>query len=64
MKQMKKRLMAIFLLSAMILALLTGCSYHTCDFCGEKKMCDERSILGTSIYICSDCKKELNDWGY
>jgi hypothetical protein len=50
-----KKLITLALVSAMALLLLCGCKMGKCDLCGDSGMLTKRSILGTDIYICSDC---------
>lgn len=46
------------ILSALFCLLLTACGQQECDFCGQKKFCQEFDVMGTTRNICRDC---LND---
>lgn len=50
-----KKLIVLFLVSIMITLMLCGCKMGKCDICGDSGFLTERTVLGTDIYICSDC---------
>ncbi len=58
---MKKRALALCAVVVMVMTMLAGCKYTTCDFCGEKKMCDKEEIFGQKIYYCNDCEDALSN---
>lgn len=47
-----------------VLSVFTACGAKAeCDFCGETKRCEERSVLGETVNICGDCVDELEELG-
>lgn len=58
---MKKRLVAILSIVAILAIMLCGCGVKAvCDFCGEEKFCQEKSLWGSNVKICSSCQKEIS----
>lgn len=52
---MKKRMVGL-MVAVLIVGALTGCSTKKeCDFCGEKKRCETRSVWGQEMDCCEDC---------
>lgn len=43
------------MVTALAALLLCGCKIGKCDICGKSGILSERTVLGTSIYICNDC---------
>ena len=50
-----KKFISIILVSVLMSLLFAGCNYRECDLCGEKGFVNERTLLGTTIYLCDDC---------
>ncbi len=50
-----KKIVSIILASALTALLLSACTMGKCDICGKSGFVKERTILGTSINVCSDC---------
>lgn len=62
-KQMKKIGTVVFVATFMAV-VATGCGKKVkCDFCGETKSCQKKTIFGEEVNICSDCQKDLNALG-
>ena len=60
---MKKRIITTIVIMCICMLPLMGCKKKvTCDFCGETKMCSQKSVDGEKVYICDDCQKEINDF--
>ena len=60
MKKVFKKVVAVVMLVGIMVGCC-ACGKQTCDFCGEEKWgCEERTILGSTVYVCKDCKAELN----
>ena len=56
------RIVTIASLATLMLAGFAGCKKKTeCDICGEKASCSKEEIAGEEIYICDDCKEDMND---
>ena len=56
---MKKILIGTIL--AALLLTTTSCGKKVeCDFCGEMKHCEEKTVFGEVIHICDDCAAELS----
>lgn len=56
---MKKNLMRA-MMAAMAALSLTACGTKAvCDFCGEEKTCQEKTVFGETLMICGDCTDEL-----
>lgn len=61
-KVMKKKLFTTIAVMSLCTMALVGCKQKAvCDFCGETKMCTEKTVEGEKINICDDCQKEIND---
>ena len=61
---MKKSIVKLMLV-AMMAMVLGGCgSEAECDFCGEEKRCETRTVMGEEINCCNDCLDELKDMFY
>ena len=61
--KMKKRIIATAFLALTLIALLAGRGKKVdCDFCGETKKGETKTVFGEEISICNDCLKELNDF--
>lgn len=57
---MKKKMIVAMVLLGALLFTLTGCGQRAvCDFCGEEKKCETRTMLGEEINVCEDCLDEL-----
>ncbi|MDE7298094.1 MAG: hypothetical protein K2N94_04605 [Lachnospiraceae bacterium] len=56
MKNMKKRFLAVLLVTVSLLSL-AGCGKFKCDMCGEEKSGKkhEQTVLGETLTICDDC---------
>lgn len=50
-----KKFITLALISAMAALMLCGCKIGKCDFCGDSGLLTERTVFGTSIYLCNDC---------
>lgn len=50
-----KKIISLILASVLSMLLLSACTLGKCDFCGKAGIVEERSIFGTTIYICYDC---------
>lgn len=60
---MKKRIITTIIIMSLCALALVGCKKKVvCDFCGETKMCTEKSVDGEKVNICDDCQKEINDF--
>ena len=49
------------MVAVMVMATLAGCGKVECDFCGDEKRCETRTVWGEEINCCKDCLDELND---
>lgn len=59
---MKKRIVGLMLVVT-IMGVLAGCGGKAeCDFCGEEKRCETRTVWGEEIHCCKDCQDEINDF--
>ncbi len=58
---MKKKVLALLLMAAMMLTFLTACGKSICFFCGEEKRCTTKKVLGEEIDICKDCLETLTN---
>ena len=56
-----KRIVLLVLAFLMTLSVLTGCTFHMCDLCGDRGICDKKTLLGQEFYICRDCQKTIDD---
>lgn len=50
-----KKVIVLVLTSALLALALCGCKMGKCDICGKSGLLTERTVLGTDIYVCSDC---------
>ena len=59
---MKKRIMAVCLMVAMVMSL-TACGKFTCDLCGKEKSGKQYTyvLFGNEIVYCKDCKQNVED---
>lgn len=59
---MKKKIVAMVLILAVLPSTLVGCKEKVkCDFCGEIARCETTEVWGEELYICDDCLDELNE---
>lgn len=60
---MKKRFLATILLVITVSTLFIGCGKKVeCDFCGETKNGETKTVFGEEISMCNDCIKELSEF--
>ena len=59
---MKKSKLTIVVMLLLVTVLsLTACgSKKECDICGEVKSGKTTEILGEKVFICNDCRDEMN----
>ena len=56
---MKKTILAIILLTA-LLSALAGCAEKTeCVWCGTEDYCVTETLFGEEVDVCRDCEKEI-----
>ena len=53
--------LAAIMLACSAFAMTSCGEKHECDFCGEEKKCDVRTVMGEEIYVCDDCTDKIND---
>ena len=57
-RNIKKMIVGVSLASM----LLAGCQKkEECDICGEKAVCETKTILGKEEKICDECKADAED---
>lgn len=56
---MKKKLFVVTVAAALLLGLIGCGAKTTCDFCGEEKHCETKTVMDGEFHICEDCINEM-----
>lgn len=56
-----KKIFIVITIVAMLLMTASCGKKVECDFCGEEKVCEEKTVWGETVNICDDCTDEITD---